>query len=362
MLSAPYQILNALEAIHHFHFSKNHLRIIDTGHFARAQFNSVIGKTSASWSSVKFCNFRYKLPYLNYHSNWPDTFWDHAMELYLLFDQCLKRQRANRFACKIGKIDNLIIGNYRRDYDMHMRHLVNRLRFNRLFVLDVGTDTFRINLDRYADENELRNETEPVPVTTGIGNIKQWIKKSFLDWDTRGVKSLTFFTTYDIEPTSDDYVIKNSYAVVKSIVVAARPSTKVFFVGQPLVDQGYITRENFANILLQIKNYFAGQNLVYVQHPRESDSQLKVIRDLEIAVESFAEPFEFSVSFSGERPQCVASFFSSVVENIATIFGDTLQLYVFRLPQGLLLKDHDSVNKIYSEFAKRKENIKVVAL
>ena len=39
-------------------------------------------------------------------------------------------------------------------------------------------------------------------------------------------------------------------------------------------------------------------------------------------------------------------------------FGDTLRLYVFRLPQGLLLKDHDSVNKIYSEFAKRKENIR----
>jgi len=46
MLGAPYQVLSALEAIHHFKFFGNHLKILDTGHFTRRQFESVIDKAA----------------------------------------------------------------------------------------------------------------------------------------------------------------------------------------------------------------------------------------------------------------------------------------------------------------------------
>lgn len=349
MLTAPYQILNALEAIHHFQFSNNHLRIIDTGHFTRVQVESVIDP--AVWKSVRYHNFQYKLTHLDFDQNWPDSLWDHVLELYLLLNQILQRQRANRIARKIGTIENLIMGNYRRHYDRHMRHLVNRLRFNRLFILDVGTDTLLVNRDRHADKNGSKTATEQDTVTTGLKYLKQWIKKKFLAWDTRGVKSLTFFTTYDINPAPGDYVIQNSYAFLKSVVASARPSNKVLFVGQPLVDQCYITSETFISAMSRIRAYFKDQNLVYICHPRESDKQLQIIRDLGITIQKFATPFEYAVSFSGERPYCIASFFSSAIENSKTIFGTTLKVMAFRLSEAMLLKDQASVSQVYTQLA-----------
>jgi hypothetical protein len=352
LLTAPYQILNALEAIHYFQFTNNSLWVIDTGHFTRAQFKSVIDPIL--WQSVRYYDFRYKLPQLDFGKNRPAKLWDHILEFYLLFDQFRKRQRADRITRSISDpIDNLILGNYQREYDKHMRHMANRLHFRRMVLLDVGTDTLRNNRDREIDH-------APEPLTSvkephnGLHRVKRAIKRALVDWNTQGVPELTFFTTYELAVSGQDSVVPNEYAYLKSVVADAKSSDTVFFVGQPLVDQRYITIESFNLCMERIKEHFVGQRIVYIPHPRESEVQLHAVRRLEIEIQRFAAPFEYAVAFSGERPHSIASFFSSVVENSAAIFGDTVAVKAFRLPESFLLKDWVEVAQVYQQFGEKK--------
>ncbi|MEZ5543307.1 MAG: hypothetical protein R3F42_14895 [Pseudomonadota bacterium] len=352
LLSAPYQVLSALEAIHHLHLDDNHLYIVDTGHFTRAQFDSVI--EPERWASVSFHDFRYIMPDKDYGAHPPKNLKERLEELWLVFDQAVKRQRANRMARAIGPVDNLVVGNYRRAYDRHMRHLVNRLEFSKLYVLDVGTDTLRINRDRHLDKAGDAGAAVSLPPASVLQLFKRWIRSRLVDWDTRGVDALIFFTTYELDLAPGDATIRNDYAYLKSVVADAHPSDKVLFIGQPLVDQSYLSRADFAGLMGRVKTFFAGHELVYVMHPRESASQLQVIRELGIPIECFTAPFEYAVSFSGERPRGIATFFSSAIENSATIFGDALKLWAFRLPNSLLLKDQDNISKVYAQFAARR--------
>ena len=358
LLTAPYQVLNALEAIHHFRFSNNHLRIIDTGHFTRTQFENIINL--ANWQSVKFYDFCYKIVSRDFGKNRPRNLLERLFECYLVVDQIRKRWLADRIAKGIGQLEHLILGNYQRDYDGHMRHIANRLRFRELYLLDVGTDTLRISRDRELDHATESTSIEAAP-RCAFKRIKQIIKSALLDWDTRGVPALTFFTTYDLTPSDQDRVIHNECAYMKSLVAGAAAGEEVFFVGQPLVDQGYISRENFSAGIGRIKEFFSGQRLIYIPHPRESEAQMDVVRSLDLKIRRLTVPFEYAVAFNRERPRCISSFFSSVLENSATIFGDSLAVRAFRLPEAVLLKDRAEVAHVYAQFqANRRVKIEIV--
>lgn len=354
MLTAPYQILNALEAIHYFGFADNHLRIIETGHFTWEQFENIIDP--AMWQSVRFYDFRYKLLNLDFEKNRPRNLRERLIEYYLVVEQMQKKWRANRIAKRVGQLENLILGNYQRHYDGHMRHIANCLRFRELFLLDVGTDTLRINRDRHAETGPAAAMAAEMATVGRRPTFKQRIRRYLADWDTRGVDSLTFFTTYDFEPSGRDRVVRNDYAYLKSVVAGSKPSDKVFFAGQPLVDQCYLTRESFHACMARIRDFFSGKQLIYVQHPRESEVQLNVIRQLGIKIRRFTAPFEYAVAFSAERPCCIASFFSSVVENSASIYGETLAIRAFYLPEALLLKDWEEVARVYVQFRENKRS------
>jgi hypothetical protein len=358
LLTAPYQLLSALEAIDHFKFVDNHLWIIDTGHFTRPQFESVI--EPSHWKTIRFYDFRYKLTHLDFSKNGPENLREHILEFYLQFNQLLQRRRADRMACSVGLVDNLFLGNYRRNYDRHMRHIANRLRFNRLYLLDVGTDILRVNLDRKRDHMK---ESAPIKATSNniFKRMKAVIKRAVLDWDTRGVSALTFFSSYDLTPYGQDSVVHNEYAYLKSVVAGAIVTDEVLFVGQPLVDQGYITSETFRASILKIRDFFIGQALIYISHPRESEAQLEIVRTLGLVIKRFTAPFEYAVAFGGRRPLCIASFFSSVLENSAAIFGEAVVVRAFRLPEAILMKDFSEVDQVYRNFTEnRRAAIEVV--
>ncbi len=346
-ITAPYQMLSALEVVHQMDLKEPHLAIIDTGHFTRSQFDCVIDPDQ--WESVKYHSFPYRFPHRDFGKNRPETLKEYLLEKLLLVEQAINRLRINRIARRIGVVDTLVLGNYRRDYDGHMRHLANRLSFQNLVVLDIGTDTLRINHDRHLDQ---RNCTaDDAPEQGLLQRCKEWVKSRWIYWDTRGVSSITFFSSYDLELAEGDRLIRNSYRYLQDIVSKVPPSKEVFFVGQPLVDQFYVESGYYASALAFVREYFRDQKLIYVQHPRESREQLEIVRNLNIPVRKFSAPFEYTVSIGGHRPEGVASFFSSVLENCATIFGASVKVFAFKLPQEELLKDHDEVTQVYNQLA-----------
>lgn len=359
LLSAPYQILNAMELIYHFSFENNRLWIIETGHFDRVQFESVIEQ--AMWQSVEYYDFRYKLTHLNYDHNWPRNFKEQILEWFLMFDQFLKRRRADKMARGIlYPVNNLVLGNYQRNYDQHMRHFANILPHERVILLDVGTDTVRINTDRKLDSICKNND---IISNKTITALKSHIKNKFFAWDVKGVPSVMFFTAYNIELFGKDSVVKNDYNYLKSLVKQSKCSSKVFFIGQPLVEQGYVSPDTFKKFLLLIKNYFDSFEIFYVPHPRELESQQKIVREIGFEIAKHIAPIEYALASSGFVPGCISSFFSSALENLAIIFETSSNYKAFKINSSNLMKDIVEINLVYEQFSANKNaKIEIIEL
>jgi hypothetical protein len=372
IIAAPFQILNAIEAIHHFDFTNNTLIILHTGMFSKNNYEKMIDRSY--WNAVTYVDFLYLLTDRDFGKNRPRNPYERYLELSLTFDQFLKRRRINKLCKSLGNVENLLLGNYLNDYDLHMRHFANKINFEKLYLLDVGTDTLRIsrqrvreNCDRSEDKIKAAktveaNNTSNEP--SQVKRIKRKLRKALIDWNATGVDSLTYFSCYDLEFNGKDHIIKNDYNYLKSVVHNTVSTDDVLFIGQPLVDQEYLTLETFLELMEKIKTYFNGKQLYYVPHPRESEQYIAMIRDqIGIKIKKFDVVIEFEVTFGGRKPSCIASFFSSAIENCSAIFGNTIGITSFYLPAEVLLKDIESVGEVYSYLSANDQyNINVVSL
>lgn len=350
LLSGPYQLLSAVECVHHFGLSGNRLVIVDTGHFTREAFDAVVDP--AAWDGVEWLDVRYIFPDFDFGALERPTLRDRAKERALLWHQIRLRRRVEAFIERTPPCDSLVLGNYLADYDLHMRHLARHLRHERLILVDVGTDTLRIARHRN-EENRARREGPGDGNPPGGGlttRTKQALRRRWVDFDRTGVERLTFFSAYDLEVSGQDTLVRNTYTHTRSKLATSRSSDTVYFVGQPLVDQGYLHEDVYADILGQVKRHFAGRRVVYVRHPRESAHQLEMVQRHGFEIGRGRAPFEHEVCFGEDQPGCVAAFFSSVVENCAAIFGRSLPIVAFEFPLHHLQKDHENVGKIYEEF------------
>ena len=351
LLSAPYQLLSALECIHHFGFTDNRLVVVDTGHFESASFDAVIDPKA--WGPVDRLDVRGVFTDLDFGTLERPTLRDHAVERWMALRQIRTRARVERFVRGSARCEALILGNYLADYDLHMRHLANHLTYEQLYLVDVGTDTLRIARQRN-EENRIRATSAEVsapPVASPVKRLRSGMRRRWVDYDGAGVDRLTFFSAYDLEVSGEDTLVRNTYAYTRSRLGGNRSTDSVYFVGQPLVDQSYVREATFSRILVELSRYFEGRRIVYIRHPRESDAQLDIVRRHGFEVGQGRAPFEHEVCFGPDQPGCVAAFFSSVVGNCAAIFGASLPLLAFRIPPEVLLKDHHNVAQIYEQFS-----------
>lgn len=358
LLSAPYQLLNAFECINHFGWTENRLVIVDTGHFTRKRFENVIDPTL--WDRVEYLDLRYKLADFDFVRQ-QHTLKGYAIERLLTLDQVAKRRRVMKFCRMCEPLDALVLGNYLADYDLHMRHFANHLRYRALYLLDVGTDTLRIARQRSEEvESGLLARDGQSPSQP---SFRKRLRRRLVEWDSAGVRKLTFFSAYDVKVSDEDELVANRYVRARAMVSSSTRGDAIYFVGQSLIDQGYLSAETFSAAIEAVRRFFAGKRVVYYMHPRESEQQVAIVRSYGLEVRENEVPFEHLLCFGGERPACIAAFFSSVVENCAVIFGSTIRIVAFQLDDWALKKDHDNTRKIYEQFrANRFGNIEVVPL
>lgn len=369
LLTAPYQILNSLEAVQRMKLVCNALVVLDTGMFQRDTYERMIDRQH--WQSVQFVPFRYRLVDRDFGAKGPRNLYERLLELYLVLDQMLKRWRIDRLCASVGHVEKLFLGNYLNDYDLHMRHVANRIQYDRLFLLDVGTDTLRIGRQRLQEQKNKLSHTvvENLPKQVSEPSNHSWlvkVKKSIrnrcIDWIVDGVQSLTFFTCYEFEVHPNDEVLSNDYRCVQSMVQNARRVDVVFFVAQPLVDQQYIQVETFLFHMRRVADHFSGRQVVYVPHPRESGRYIEIVKaECGFSIQRFSVPIEHAIVLGGEVPRSVASFFSSALVNLAAMLGESMELTAFYIPEGDLLKDVEVVEHTYRQMRSTKDNhIKVV--
>ncbi|MFZ1987206.1 MAG: polysialyltransferase family glycosyltransferase [Desulfatitalea sp.] len=351
VIESPTQVLNAIEASQHFGFERKVLIVLLTGLFGKEYYDKLVDPSY--WGNVQFIPFYYKTKKFDFGTNRPRNLYERIIEISLIIDQALRRRRLDKSAKSIGFAEKVVLGNYRSDLSTHMRHFANTIRFGKLYIIDDGTDTLLINDQRKREKNGLPTK---VPQAGGLlKRIKKKIRDKYVDWNTTGVESLTYFTCYEIDVMENDSIEVNSYDYIRSLARNARSDDRVLFLGQPLVDDGYVTESGYFECLTKVENYFKNNNLIYVPHPRETDKYVASIRSrFNFQVKRFDVPIEYEIAVHGTKPKCVASFFCSALENCAAIFGKTIEIKSFHVGADMLLKNKDVVAKIYSYFESTK--------
>ena len=369
LIAAPYQVLNSIEAIQRMKLECNALVVMDTGMFQRDTYERMID--AQHWQSVQFVPFKYRLTDRDFGREGPRNLYERLLELYLVFDQMLKRWRIDRLCASLDHVEKLFLGNYLNDYDLHMRHIANRIRHDQLFLLDVGTDTLRIGRQRLQEQNdksscavgeELPKQVAEARNSSWFAKLKCAIRCRFVDWTVDGAPRLTFFTGYEFEVHPSDEIMSNDYRCLQARVRKASQVDVVFFVGQPVVDQQYVRGETFVRHMRRVAGHFSGRQLVYVPHPRESEHYVEIVRaEFGFSVRRFCVPIEHAIALGGEVPCSVASFFSSALVNLAAMLGESVEMTAFYIPEGDLLKDAEVVEHTYRQMRSIKGNhIKVV--
>jgi hypothetical protein len=181
--------------------------------------------------------------------------------------------------------------------------------------------------------------------------MKRGLHQVLIGWNEKDAESVTYFTAYDIEVGIRDHVIRNEYKYLRGVAASAVPCNEVYFLGQCLVEDRYVSEEFYVEYLGKIKNYYAGEKLVYFPHPRQStDLCDKIQRFLGIEIRKTNLPIECEVSMRGNMPKVIASFVCSALQNCRVILGDGIRINAFYIDPKYLLGSHELVRKSYEYF------------
>ncbi len=340
IVETPLQLLNAIEASFSLNLSNITLVIVTSPPFPKEVFSPILA--FAKWKQIEF------LYVVHNYSPLKLSFLGRAVseqlnEYVKECRQAAKRRRFDRLAKRLVNVDTLVLGSYLSGY---MRHLANKLRPRKLYLVDDGTDTLRVsNLRR---EQAVPEGIQQLPYWRKLKNL---IRTSFVDWDTRQADSATFFTSYKLTLIPEDTLIRNDHSFLKSMLNHSGVLSEVYFLGQPLVEDGYLQREDYLAYISRISQYYRSRTLIYVTHKRESQQMIDAVRNMGLQVRTFNLPIELQI-LQGGIPSELASFFCSALDNCFLIFGDNLSIKAFRIQPKHLNPGCEFVQDIYDHFSR----------
>lgn len=249
----------------------------------------------------------------------------------------LQRKRLDKLAASLGATQNLFVGQY---HEPIARHFSNVLPYRALYLIDDGTSTLETN-------DERNQVADPRTMTK---KLKALVIHKLIGLRAGQAERLTFFTAYAIDARPGDTVVPNRYVHFRNRVAAAPSNGEVWFLGEPLVMDGYLSEETYLGYLGSVRRYY-GDNIVYLPHNREQAADVgRVQTTLGCEVRRFGLPIEVALSRADRHPDHVVSFISSALPNCHIMFGQTLQLTAFYLKPEHLVRHHVYVEAIYQYF------------
>jgi len=335
IVETPLQMLNAVEAKHSLDLGECVLILILSDPFPEQVFRPLLAL--ADWKNVERIWLSHGFRPIDLR--WLGKSLSHQLNEYLKESkQLIKHHRFDKLSTSLGSIDNLVLGNLLQGY---MQHFANRLKAKQIYLLDDGTDVLRVNAQRKCVQPNLQ-----FPRVSLLRRVKNRLRRALLDWDVREVNSVTFFTSYDLDLSPRDNCVRNSYAFLRQRLKTKRAYDGVYFLGQPLVEDGYLAQEDYLAALTNIVKHYAGQNILYLTHRREAKANVEAIREMGICVGRFDLPIEVQMLNEG-MPAELSSFFSSALDNSRVIFGRNIKVTAFRIDQSHFYPGLEFLDEIY---------------
>lgn len=353
VVDTPLQLLNVIEARAAFPVDSCTVVILMWPHWSRQPFELILRDNTLD--DVRFFTMRERAvrkPAHGLSGRITDRLREYRTELM----QLAFRKKFDSYMGRFTDVDQLFVGNYRNDY---MKHVANIVPHRRLILLDDGTDTLHAAQERQA--HTVRGDQPPTGL---IRRLKDHYLRKRIDWDCRQAPAVTFFSSYEIECSGADNHVRNRYARLQARLRTSESSDEVYFLGQPLVADGYLDKQTYTSYLAGIRKHFADRELYYIPHPRELEQDYaELARQLDFEVLGFNVPIEVALCSADRTPAVIASLFCSALENLSFLFPDRVAIVAFEISSDDLLGGHELVAGSYRHFRKNRRNsISVIPL
>lgn len=341
VVRTPLQLLNAIEARIHFNLNHCALVILTNSRTDTKYFSPFVN--SADWTEVHY--FSPKLP-----EPPPSASRRSARRIRSVIRRLRMRARLDRFFSRFASAECLVLGHYGQSYFLH---IANILRAPNCIIVDDGTDSLSVARKRFS----IKNKVEPVSLRpTALARRAKKLITRRIDWIAQQRPAVTFFSSYSLQIPSQDRLIRNSYEFAKKTIGAREYDEICLFIGQPLVDDGYLDRSEFESLLLAIKIQLSPAKIVYVPHPREERRSLThSLSKIRVNIKSLETPVEYHLMIANRLPRMVASFFSSALDTCRLIWGGRMRIVAFRIPERSFVKHWASCEEIYNYFETNSE-------
>jgi len=132
----------------------------------------------------------------------------------------------------------------------------------------------------------------------------------------------------------------------------------VIFIGQSSVDN-YIEMNAYLEFCFMVKEYFAGNKLIYVAHPRDSASCVTQVKEyLKCDVWPSSSVIEYDLIVQGIKPKAIAGFVSSALITLAHLMDEDVEIVCFDIAPEYWIHWREEAVAAYN-YIKRKEQERV---
>jgi len=309
IVAGPLHLMNAIEAIEYFKSKNNILIVLYTDNKQQlSQIKKLLN--FVNWHTVEYIRI-------------PQNIID---KLFFVNNIDSSLQTIQK-----DKIDKLFVGEYRSD---HVNHIVNMLSNKDIYLLDDG-------LAQLNYHNEMNSQPYRVKVRRVIYQAL-FYKLERINY--------TFFTIFDIK---NEKIIKNNYNFFKKYIRDKQVEDSVYFIGQPLVELGIMSEENYKKSLSKIIDFYKGRKFIYILHRREKVENIKELSlKLNFEYKLFDNLIELEMIMSKIVPSDFATFYSTAIVTLPRFISE-IEYRVFRTKDNIIHKNFiDNILNTYQELEK----------
>lgn len=250
----------------------------------------------------------------------------------------LKKLNLEKYAFKkVNAKMNIVTGEYR---SLIFWMIVRYFKDRKVTVLDDGTATLRIN-----------RKTNLTP--------REFLKLIFyrlFSVQNKEKEPLIFYSVYNIKDkiARKDQLIVHNYSGFRGMLKEQNSNADtIFIIGSPLLEAGVVGGEDLEitiSLIEKVKFDFPRFKLVYIPHRRERAEKLLALNNF-IEIRALDFPFEVYPLIMKESTSIVAGFYSSLYDNLASIYNGEIKIIAYILPDSVIAKEWKAfVSSVYKNY------------
>lgn len=314
VLTSPLQYVNALEARHHFQIAAQDAYVALVPSRRHPQSIIQIQNLSAADEWGGRAVLEGVPPLLTVER-------PKALREWQILQGARKfRAQADAFLEEVGEIDAIFLGDFRA---RSFRYLGWKRPRAEVYLLDDGSITNQAVRFRN-DPRDPALEKRAFPQK----KQHQW-KLRLAGIPFHAPERMTFFTSYQLRPTRRDEIVAHSFERLARDMQSWQRLDEIWFIGSNHPENGISTTTDYLVLLARIRRFFEATPIRYFAHRGEDPAKLSELGLMGFDVQQSELPLEVVIAERKVYPKVVGAIASSVVDNLAAIFGSRVAILLF---------------------------------